>query len=81
MDCHRNSVTNERATVSQVVVTDMSGEESKYTLDRHGFQLAYSESIEKEFVDEKVLRDVYFPETEEFVKRVYVSYSLDLSSS
>ena len=65
------SVTNERATVSKpVTVTDITGEEDKYTLDSCGFQLFPHESKEKEFLDEAKFKDAYFRETEQLLKDV-----------
>lgn len=53
-----------------MTITDISGREHEYTLDSHGFQYHYHESREKEFVDEEVIKKVYYPEVEGLVKEV-----------
>lgn len=55
---------------------DITGEEAKYTLDSHGFQLAHHESKTKEFDDLKKLKSDYFPEVQELVKNLYVALPL-----
>lgn len=66
-------MTNERPTVQQTVaVRDITGEEDKYTLDSHGFQLLHHESRTKQFGDLDVLKSEYFPEIIELVKNLYV---------
>ncbi|KAK3905520.1 hypothetical protein C8A05DRAFT_30685 [Staphylotrichum tortipilum] len=60
-----------RPTVSvDVDVTDITGRESKYTLDSHGFQLVKHESREKRFLDEDEIKGIYYPETEQLLKDV-----------
>jgi len=51
-----------------VVVHDVSGEEKKYTLDSHGFQIYPHESIEKDFLDDEKIKANYYPETEQLLK-------------
>jgi len=51
-----------------VTVTDISGNEDKYTLDSHGFQLVRHESAEKDFVDDEQIKARYYPETEQLLK-------------
>ncbi|KAK8011467.1 hypothetical protein PG990_010432 [Apiospora arundinis] len=64
-------VTNERATVTvPTTIQDITGRESLYTLDSHGFQLHRHESSEKEFLDEGTIKSVYFAETEQLLKNV-----------
>jgi hypothetical protein len=53
-----------------VLVTDISGDEDKYTLDSHGFQLVKRESSEKDFLDDDKIRREYYPETEQLLKDV-----------
>jgi hypothetical protein len=61
--------TYQRPSVSQnVVITDISGNESKYTLDSHGFQIYNHESNEKEFIDDDKIKAEYYPETEQLLK-------------
>ncbi|RKU41361.1 hypothetical protein DL546_002423 [Coniochaeta pulveracea] len=65
------SVTNERPTVQQTVaVRDITGEEDRYSLDTHGFQLLHHESRTKQFDDVEVLKSDYFPEMVELVKNI-----------
>lgn len=52
----------------QVVVHDISGDEDRYTLDSHGFQLYPHESIEKDFQDDDKIKADYYPETEQLLK-------------
>ncbi|KAL4796346.1 hypothetical protein BDV19DRAFT_388482 [Aspergillus venezuelensis] len=51
-----------------VTVTDVAGKELDYTLDKNGFQFYYHESAEKEFLDDEVIKAVYYPETERLLK-------------
>ncbi|KFY38846.1 hypothetical protein V494_04174 [Pseudogymnoascus sp. VKM F-4513 (FW-928)] len=63
--------TYERPTVAQkTVIHDITGEEEKYTLDSHGFQVTRHESKEKEFLDEERIKEVYYPEVEQLLKDV-----------
>lgn len=61
--------TYERPTVAQnVVIHDISGDEDKYTLDSHGFQVTKHESKEKDFLDEEKIKAEYYPEVEQLLK-------------
>jgi hypothetical protein len=53
-----------------VTVLDVTGEESKFSLDSHGFQYHNHESHEKEFHDEEKLKTDYFPECEQLLKEM-----------
>jgi hypothetical protein len=53
-----------------VEVTDISGQEEKYTLDSHGFQIVRHESKEKSFLDEDQIKSQYYKETEQLLKDV-----------
>jgi len=53
----------------QVVVHDIRGSEDEYTLDGQGFQIYRHVSAEKDFVDEEQIKSVYYPETEELLKK------------
>lgn len=57
---------------SRMWSSDISGEESKYTLDSHGFQIYRHESKEKEFVDDEKIKAEYYPEVEHLLKDAYV---------
>ena len=47
---------------------DISGEEDRYTLDSHGFQIYPHESAEKDFQDDDKIKADYYPETEQLLK-------------
>ncbi|KAF2092411.1 hypothetical protein NA57DRAFT_69814 [Rhizodiscina lignyota] len=49
-------------------IHDISGDEDKYTLDSHGFQIYKRESKEKDFVDNAKIKAEYYPETEQLLK-------------
>lgn len=51
-----------------VVVRDISGDESNYTLDSHGFQIYRHESAEKDFDDDEKIKTDYYRETEQLLK-------------
>jgi len=53
----------------QVVVHDIRGSEDQYTLDTKGFQVVRHVSEEKEFLDDDQIKRVYYPETEELLKK------------
>ncbi|KAK8051054.1 hypothetical protein PG993_002439 [Apiospora rasikravindrae] len=64
-------VTNVRpAAEVPVTIQDISGRESLYTLDSHGFQIHRHGSCEKLFLDENTIKAVYFTETEQMLKDV-----------
>ncbi|KAK1496604.1 hypothetical protein CTAM01_08242 [Colletotrichum tamarilloi] len=64
-------VTNERKmTPRTVTVTDIRGEEDKYTLDTHGFQYVRHTSVETDFTDEERVKGVYYPEMEKLYKEI-----------
>ena len=63
----------ERVPISQqLVVHDVRGTEDQYTLDTTGFQIYKHESVEKAFVDDEQIKEVYYPEVEELLKAAYV---------
>jgi hypothetical protein len=67
----KGRITNERPHLAHnFTVTDVSGEETKYTLDRHGFQWCHHESIEKEFTDEQAIQSAYYKECEQLLQDV-----------
>ncbi|KAK0751776.1 hypothetical protein B0T18DRAFT_478584 [Schizothecium vesticola] len=64
-------VTNKRPTISvPVTVTDVTGNESAFTLDVHGFAYHRHESAEAAdgFHDETALKQRYYPECEELLR-------------
>ncbi|KAI9652809.1 MAG: hypothetical protein M1821_007807 [Bathelium mastoideum] len=61
--------TYDRPHVSQdVIVHDIAGDEDRYTLDSHGFQIYNHESQEKDFRDDDKIKAEYYPETEQLLK-------------
>ena len=53
----------------ELPVHNIRGEEEKYTLDSHGFQIVRHESGEKEFVDEEAIKEGYYKEVEDILKK------------
>ena len=55
-----------------VTVTDVTGNESAFTLDTHGFAYHHHQSAEDSdgFHDEKALVARYYPECEELLKKL-----------
>jgi hypothetical protein len=52
----------------QVKITDVSGRESDFTLDKNGFQIYPHKSIEKDFLDDEQIKAQYYPDTEQLLK-------------
>jgi len=62
--------TYEREPLSeQAVVHDIRGTETQYTLDTTGFEIFKHVSVEKDFLDNEQIKRVYYPETEELLKK------------
>jgi len=53
-----------------VRITDVTGQESSFTLDRNGFQFVKNTAEEKDFVDDDHIKSVYYPEVEALLKDV-----------
>ncbi|KAL7951708.1 hypothetical protein V8C42DRAFT_304954 [Trichoderma barbatum] len=53
-----------------VTITDIAGDEDRYTLDKSGFQIHRHTSVEKDFVDDEQIKAFYYPETEQLLKDV-----------
>ena len=53
-----------------VTIHDVTGDEAKYTLDSHGFQFVPSVSVEKDFQDEAQIKDQYYKEVDQLLKKV-----------
>jgi hypothetical protein len=51
-----------------VKINDITGEEDRYTLDSHGFQIYKHESKEKDFQDEEKIKNDYYSEIEQLLK-------------
>jgi hypothetical protein len=63
--------TYDRPTQPQTVtVHDIRGSEKLHSLDIDGFQVVQHESKEKDFIDEEQIKDVYYKETEDLLKKV-----------
>ncbi|KAH9232155.1 hypothetical protein K456DRAFT_1773099 [Colletotrichum gloeosporioides 23] len=54
----------------QVKIRDVSGDEEKYTLDQHGFQIHRHQSAEKHFLDDAQIKSGYYEEVEQLLKSV-----------
>ncbi|SMY29942.1 unnamed protein product [Zymoseptoria tritici ST99CH_1A5] len=54
----------------KVTIHDVTGDEDKYTLDSHGFQLVPSVSGEKDFLDDDVIKETYYKEIDQLLKDV-----------
>lgn len=73
---HAPSIAGKRSTFTQPsidvehVITDITGRESDFTLDSHGFQLHDHASQEKSFEDDGRIKEVYYPEVEQLVREV-----------
>lgn len=62
-------VKNERRMVPHpAIIRDITGEEHKYSLDSHGFQLVHHETKTTDFDDEEGLKTAHFPEMEKMLK-------------
>jgi len=53
---------------ANVTITDVSGNEDKYSLDGNGFQIYPHVSEEKDFLDDEKIKREYYPETEQLLK-------------
>ena len=53
-----------------VPIHDIRGHESEYTLDKNGFQIQPHQTQEKEFKDDAKIKDGYYKEVEELLKKV-----------
>ncbi|OLN86002.1 Uncharacterized protein in dcmA 3'region 2 [Colletotrichum chlorophyti] len=53
-----------------VKISDVTGDEQKYTLDRNGFQIYRYQATEKDFLDDAQIKASYYTETEELLKTV-----------
>lgn len=54
---------------TKTIVYDIRGTESQYTLDTKGFQIVSHVSKEKDFQDDEQIKKIYYPETEELLKK------------
>lgn len=49
-------------------ITDITGKESEFTLDKNGFQIYPHRSTEKDFLDDAQIKSQYYAETEQLLK-------------
>lgn len=61
--------TNIGADPHPVVVHDARGREANFNLDQNGFQYVKHSSQEKDFTDEEKIKEVYYKEVEELLKK------------
>jgi hypothetical protein len=67
----KGRITNERPhRAHNFVITDVSGNEDKYSLDEQGFQYCRHESREKDFTKEEAIQGAYYDECAQLVKEV-----------
>jgi len=67
----KGRITNERPhRAHPFLITDIGGDESKYTLDTHGFQYLYSSSTERAFVDDNAIRTAYYDECKQLLRDI-----------
>jgi hypothetical protein len=67
----KGRITNERPhNAHDVTVTDVTGDEEKYTLDTHGFQYVRHQSREQDFTDEERIQTAYYDECVKLLKDV-----------
>jgi hypothetical protein len=64
----KGRITNERPHhAHNVMVTDISGDEDKYTLDIHGFQYHHHASSEADFIDDQTTQSAYYDECKQLL--------------
>lgn len=67
----KGRITNKRPhRPHRFVVTDVSGNENKYTLDGHGFQYCQHQSCERDFTNEQAIQTAYYRECEQLLRDV-----------
>ncbi|KAK9796895.1 hypothetical protein SCARD494_03978 [Seiridium cardinale] len=50
-------------------IRDITGREDQFTLDNNGFQVHKHTSLEKDFLDDEKIKDEYYKETEQLLKK------------
>lgn len=56
----------------KVWFSDMRGQERQFDIDKQGFQVIEHNSSETEFMNEEAIRNTYYPELEDLLKRTSV---------
>ncbi|KAI1791827.1 hypothetical protein LXA43DRAFT_1136456 [Ganoderma leucocontextum] len=64
----RSNITNVGSDPQPAVVHDVRGREAEFSLDKNGFQFVRWPSVEKDFTDEEVIKEKYYPEVERILK-------------
>lgn len=73
---HAPSIAGKRSTFTQpsidfaTIVHDITGDESSFTLDSHGFQLCLHTSQLVDFTSDQHIKDIYYPEIEKLLSQV-----------
>ncbi len=62
--------TNVGSDPQPAVVHDARGREAEFSLDKNGFQFVRWPSVEKDFTDDNVIKEKYYPEVERILKEV-----------
>ncbi len=62
--------TNIGLDVQPAVVHDVRGSESEFSLDKNGFQFVHWPSVEKDFTNDDVIKEKYYPEVERILTEV-----------
>ncbi|KAG9258844.1 uncharacterized protein F5Z01DRAFT_5313 [Emericellopsis atlantica] len=65
----KGHITNKRPHKEhEFTISDVSGDESQYNLDSHGFQWCQHASYEDMFTDDERIKAAYYPECEQLIK-------------
>lgn len=73
---HAPSIAGKRSTFTQpsvdfaTVIHDITGNESNFTLDSHGFQLCRHASQLVDFTSDQQIKEVYYPEIEKLLSQM-----------
>ncbi|KAK1509175.1 uncharacterized protein CCOS01_15691 [Colletotrichum costaricense] len=73
---HAPSIAGKRSTFTQpsvdfaTVIHDITGNESSFTLDSHGFQFCRHASQLVDFASDQEIKDVYYPEIEKLLSQI-----------
>lgn len=66
----KRSTFNQPSVDLETIIHDITGEEEKFTLDRNCFQLYLHKSKVDRFDDEELIKDVYYEEVRQILKKV-----------
>ena len=62
--------TNVGSDPQSAVVHDVRGHEAEFSLDKNGFQFVHWPSVEKDFTDDDLIKEKYYPEVEKLLKEI-----------